>query len=102
MDIRETDQEHPHTLAIERAIIELLQSYDAGPGDLVDVFVAQHEIERKGIGHSQFSAGVAQLLSRGVISLRGNSFFLTEAGYEAVKRTEVGGCRRSRHPLNRR
>lgn len=80
------DQDHPQTFAIEQAIIELLQSCDAGPGDLVDLFAAQHEIERRGIDRKQFSIGVAQLLSRGVISLTGNSFFLTEAGYEALKR----------------
>ncbi len=88
----EIGHEHPQTFAIERAILEMLQSYDAGPGDLVDVFVVQHEIEqRTGIDRYQFSAGVAQLLSRGVISLMGNAFYLTDAGYEALKQGKGGG-----------
>jgi len=86
MDISaELDHEQPQTFAVEQVILEWLQSYDAGPGDFVDVFVAQHEIQRRGVDSNQFSAGVAQLLNRGVISLMGNSFFLTAAGYEALK-----------------
>jgi predicted nucleic acid-binding Zn ribbon protein len=87
----EIDPEQPQPLAVEQAILELLHSCGAGPGDQVDIFVAQHTIERKGIDRKQFSAGVAQLLSRGAISMKGNAFFLTDAGFESLKRDEGGG-----------
>ena len=93
----EFDQEHPQTFASERAILEYMQSSNAGPGDHMDIFVAQYEIERRGIEYSQFSSGMAQLLKRGVISLMGSAFFLTDAGYAALKRDKgVGMCRGSK------
>jgi len=76
---------HSHDPAVELAILELLRSYDMRPGDTVDIYRMQDDIERKGFGIKQFSAGMVQLLTRGMLSMRNNLFCLTEAGFEVLK-----------------
>ncbi len=70
-----------------QAILDLLQRRDMRPGDSINIILAQFEIERKGIGNAEFSAGVMQLLDNGLLNMQGNVFYLTYAGFEALRRT---------------
>jgi len=85
-----TDTEHEKThlrdRATRQAIFELLQARDMRPGDCINIILAQFEIERKGIDNAEFSTGVVQLLDKGLLNMQGNAFYLTDAGFEALRR----------------
>ncbi len=72
--------------ATECAIFEVLLSRDMRPGDSIDIILAQHQTERMGIGSIEFSVGVVQLLDDGLLAMRDTLFYLTEAGFAALKR----------------
>jgi len=84
------DTEHEKTYlrdrATRQAIFELLQARDMRPGDSINIILAQFEIERKGIDNTEFSTGVVQLLDKGLLNMQGNAFYLTAAGFEALRR----------------
>ncbi len=79
------NESHVRDGATRQAIFELLQSRDMRPGDSINIVLAQFEIERKGIDNNEFSAGVVQLLDNGVLGMQGNAFYLTHAGFEALR-----------------
>ena len=84
----EHDKGYPQDGATKQAILELLQSRNMQPGDSINIILAQFEIERKGIGNTEFSFGVVQLLDNGLLNMQGNAFYLTDAGFEALRRGE--------------
>ena len=89
--IVENDAKYQQALAIEQAILDLLHSREMLPGDSINIIHAQYEIERKGIDRNDFSTGVVQLLDRGLLDMRGNVFYLTNAGFKALNRDDSGG-----------
>ncbi|HEX9078597.1 MAG TPA: hypothetical protein VF795_03340 [Desulfuromonadaceae bacterium] len=83
--VGEHDRDYPRYEATGRAILELMRARDMRPGDSINIILAQFEIERRGIGNTEFSAGVVQLLNRGLLNMQGNAFYLTSAGFEALR-----------------
>ena len=79
------DESHVQDGATRQAILELLQSRNMRPGDSINIILAQFEIERRGIDNNKFSTGVVQLLDSGVLDMQGNAFYLTHAGFEALR-----------------
>ena len=71
--------------ATRQAIFELLQSRNMRPGDSINIILAQFEIERRGIDNNKFSTGVVQLLDNRILDMQGNAFYLTNAGFEALR-----------------
>ncbi|MBI2355407.1 MAG: hypothetical protein HYV06_10375, partial [Deltaproteobacteria bacterium] len=47
-----------------------------------------------------FSTGVVQLLERGLLDMQGNVFYLTGAGFEALRRDRRGGYAQGVCPHN--
>lgn len=88
--LRKDDGGYPEDGATRQAIFELLQTRDMRPGDSINIILAQFEIERKGIGNTEFSAGVVQLLDSGLLDMQGNAFYLTDAGFEALRHGTSG------------
>lgn len=84
----EHDRAHLRDSTTRQAILELLHARDMRPGDCINIILAQFEIERRGIGNTEFSAGVVQLLDNGLLDMQGNAFYLTDAGFK-VLRTHV-------------
>jgi hypothetical protein len=82
---REHYGDYRQNKAARQAIIELLLVRDMRPGDSINIILAQFEIERKGIDNTEFSVGVVQLLDNGLLDMRGNAFYLTDAGFEALR-----------------
>jgi hypothetical protein len=79
------DKDYPRDGATKQAILELLQSRDMRPGDSINIILAQFEVERRGIDHTEFSVGVVQLLDNGLLDMQGNTFYLTDAGFDALR-----------------
>ena len=79
------DGEYRQNGATGQAILELLLARDMQPGDSINIILAQFEIERKGIDTTEFSVGVVQLLENGLLDMQGNAFYLTDAGFEALR-----------------
>ncbi len=88
--VREHDGDYRLDGATGQAILELLKARDMRPGDSINIILAQFEIERRGIGNNEFSAGVVQLLNKGLLDMQGNAFYLTNAGFEALRHGKSG------------
>jgi len=84
------DGEFQQNGATGQAILELLLARDMRPGDSINIILAQFEIERKGIDTTEFSVGGVQLLENGLIDMQGNAFYLTDAGFEALRHGTSG------------
>ncbi|MBI2354124.1 MAG: hypothetical protein HYV06_03685, partial [Deltaproteobacteria bacterium] len=87
----EIGKPHPRSGAIDQVILDLLQSRDMRPGDSINIILAQYEVEQRGFNTVDFSTGVVQLLERGLLDMQGNVFYLTGAGFEALRRDRRGG-----------
>jgi len=85
-----TEDHYRNVCSVEHAIIEVLLSRDMRPGDSIDIILAQYLAERKGLSRNEFSAGVAQLMDLGLLCLRENRFYLTDAGFDVLYRVKVG------------
>lgn len=90
----ENGEEHLQSRAIEPVILDLLRSRDMRPGDSINIILAQYESERRGISTAEFSAVVVRLLERGLLNIQGNAFYLTEAGFAALRHEGPVGMRR--------
>lgn len=88
--VAEIGKSHPRSRAIEQVILDLLKSRDMRPGDSINIILAQYEVERRGINTIDFSAGVVLLLERGLLDMQGNVFYLTDAGFDALRWDERG------------
>jgi hypothetical protein len=84
------DGGYPRDKITRQAIFELLQARDMRPGDSINIILAQFEIERKGIDTTEFSAGMVQFLGNGLLDIQGNAFYLTTAGFDALRRGIAG------------
>ena len=73
---------------IERAILEVLLSFDVQPGDSLDVILAQYHTERKGIRKNEFCTGLVHLMDRGLLRMLEFRFYLTDAGFDLLNRTK--------------
>lgn len=89
----ESGEGHLRSRAIERVILDLLQSRDMQPGDSINIILAQYESERRGINTGEFSAVVVRLLERGLLNMQGNAFYLTDEGFAALRREGRVGMR---------
>lgn len=98
--VAEIGKPHPRSGATELVILDLLLSRDMRPGDSINIILAQYEVEQRGIGTIDFSVGVVQLLERGLLDMQGNVFYLTGAGFDALRRDNRGGRAHGAYPHN--
>lgn len=87
---RNENKGHAQEPAVELVILELLRSYGVRPGDSIDIYRMQEDMGRKGVDIRKFSAGIVQLLDRGVFVMRSNLFRLSGAGFEVLKSGKGG------------
>jgi hypothetical protein len=84
------NREHQKDSLIKRAILDLLLAQKTQPGASIDLILTEHELKRCGINKREFSQAIAQLLDLGLIEMRGNTFHLSNAGFNAFQQDKQG------------